>query len=169
MATGFHLGEWLEPDSPPNPDPSRDHGIVATAHLFRSATLLARAAAVLGEPDVAATIRPWLRRSAPRGDGSTWTAQAGCNGNRLGTGFLATGLLLPTLADHGYLDVAYELLLSTGAPSWLGMLDAGATTMWEWWDGVTGNGVRGSPRGPVAESPRECRRRDVPRIAPSHR
>lgn len=48
MATGFHFGEWLEPDSPPNPDPSRDHGIVATAHLFRSATPLARAAAVAG-------------------------------------------------------------------------------------------------------------------------
>nr|WP_286179670.1 hypothetical protein [Arthrobacter sp. ISL-95] len=34
------------------------------------------------------------------------------NGNRLGTGFLTTGHLLPTLAGHGYADVAYELLLS---------------------------------------------------------
>ncbi|MFZ0531038.1 MAG: alpha-L-rhamnosidase C-terminal domain-containing protein, partial [Propionicimonas sp.] len=29
--------------------------------------------------------------------------------------------------------------------SWLGMLEAGATTMWEWWDGVAADGtVRGS-------------------------
>jgi alpha-L-rhamnosidase len=52
--TGFHFGEWLEPHSPPNPDPSRDHGIVATACLFRSASVLARAANVLGEAASAA-------------------------------------------------------------------------------------------------------------------
>jgi len=65
--------------------------------------------------------------------------------DRLNTGFLATGMLLPTLADHGHADLAHRLLTRTGYPSWLGMLDAGATTMWEWWDGVAGDGsVRGS-------------------------
>lgn len=65
--------------------------------------------------------------------------------DRLNTGFLATGMLLPTLADNGHADLAHRLLTRTGYPSWLGMLDAGATTMWEWWDGVAADGsVRGS-------------------------
>ena len=63
----------------------------------------------------------------------------------LGTGFLSTGQLLPALADHGQVVTAYATLLSTGAPSWLGMLDRGATTAWEWWDAVADDGsVRGS-------------------------
>ncbi|MGO4146439.1 family 78 glycoside hydrolase catalytic domain [Paenarthrobacter sp. YAF11_1] len=177
--TGFHFGEWLEPDTPPNPDPSRDHGIVATAFLFRSATLLARTASVLGDSGaeshyatLAAHVLTAWQTEYLDGSGRLSEESQGHyvralafglvppktqsltaarlvelirnNGNRLGTGFLATGLLLPTLADHGYLDVAYELLLSNGTPSWLGMLDSGATTMWEWWDGITSNGARGS-------------------------
>jgi alpha-L-rhamnosidase len=62
-------------------------------------------------------------------------------GTRLGTGFLATPDLLPVLADNGHLDVAYELLLRDGVPSWLGMIDRGATTMWERWDGIDESGV----------------------------
>ena len=52
--------------------------------------------------------------------------------------------LLLTLADNGHIELAYELLFSRDIPSWLGMIDHGATTMWEWWDGVTESGVRGS-------------------------
>ena len=59
----------------------------------------------------------------------------------LGTGFLATPYLLPVLADAGHLDVAYELLLQDSEPSWLAMIDRGATTMWERWDGVSADGV----------------------------
>jgi alpha-L-rhamnosidase len=63
----------------------------------------------------------------------------------LGTGFLATPYLLPVLADSGHLDVAYELLLQDTPPSWLGMADRGATTVWEDWDGIDADGVaRGS-------------------------
>jgi alpha-L-rhamnosidase len=61
-------------------------------------------------------------------------------GTHLGTGFLATPHLLPVLADHGHAGVAYELLLQDTSPSWLSMLDRGATTMWEWWDGVDADG-----------------------------
>ena len=61
-------------------------------------------------------------------------------GTHLGTGFLATPFLLPTLADSGHADVAYELLLQRSYPSWLGMLDAGATTIWEGWDSVKPDG-----------------------------
>ncbi|WP_328472194.1 glycoside hydrolase family 78 protein [Actinoplanes sp. NBC_00393] len=59
----------------------------------------------------------------------------------LGTGFLTTGLLLPTLADNGHASVAHRLLMSTGVPSWLEMVDRGATTVWERWDGVGADGT----------------------------
>jgi alpha-L-rhamnosidase len=59
----------------------------------------------------------------------------------LGTGFLATPYLLPVLADAGHLDVAYELLLQDSEPSWLVMVDRGATTVWERWNGVSADGV----------------------------
>ncbi len=62
-------------------------------------------------------------------------------GTHLGTGFLATGDLLPVLADTGHADVAYELLLRRTAPSWLYMLDHGATTIWEDWEGVDDTGT----------------------------
>ena len=58
----------------------------------------------------------------------------------LGTGFLATGDLLPVLADHGRADVAFDLLFQRSEPSWLTMLDRGATTIWEDWHGIDENG-----------------------------
>lgn len=63
------------------------------------------------------------------------------SGTHLGTGFLATGDLLPVLADEGRADVAYELLFQRTAPSWLTMLDRGATTIWEDWEGIDEHGV----------------------------
>ena len=62
-------------------------------------------------------------------------------GVRVGTGFLSTPFLLPVLADAGHLDVAYELLLQDKPPSWLVMIDRGATTVWERWEGVDDEGV----------------------------
>ncbi|WP_062466585.1 alpha-L-rhamnosidase [Demequina maris] len=178
--TDFHFGEWLEPGEVPNPDPSVDHGIVATAFLHRSAHLTALIAALVGDDDAAAECRT-IADGAPaawraeyvRPDG-TLTEEKQAHYVRglafglipeelrtasaarlaalideadglLGTGFLATGQLLPALADHGQADVAHRLLVETRLPSWLGMLEAGATTMWEWWDGVAPDGTaRGS-------------------------
>jgi alpha-L-rhamnosidase len=60
-------------------------------------------------------------------------------GTHLGTGFLATPFLLPVLADHGHLDVAYELLLQDTEPSWLHMI--GTSTIWEDWDAVRPDGT----------------------------
>jgi alpha-L-rhamnosidase len=59
----------------------------------------------------------------------------------LNTGFLATPYLLPMLADSGHLDLAYELLFQDTPPSWLAMIDRGATTIWEHWDGIDDDGV----------------------------
>jgi alpha-L-rhamnosidase len=58
--------------------------------------------------------------------------------DHLTTGFLATPYLLPVLADNGHLDVAYRLLFQDTVPSWLAMIDQGATTIWENWEGVDG-------------------------------
>jgi alpha-L-rhamnosidase len=49
--TGFQFGDWLDPDAPPD-DPGRSKApaeIVATASAFRTATVMAEAAEVLGE------------------------------------------------------------------------------------------------------------------------
>ncbi|CAH0191732.1 hypothetical protein SRABI76_01789 [Microbacterium oxydans] len=62
-------------------------------------------------------------------------------GTHLGTGFLSTGDLLPVLAETGHADVAYELLFQRSAPSWLHMIDKGATTVWEDWEGIDDAGV----------------------------
>lgn len=63
------------------------------------------------------------------------------NGTHLSTGFLATPDLLPALADNGYSDLAFELLQQDTWPSWLGMIDQGATTMWERWEGWQPDGL----------------------------
>ena len=61
--------------------------------------------------------------------------------NHLGTGFLATPFLLPILAETGHLDVSYDVVFQNTEPSWLVMVDRGATTVWEEWGGIDGNGV----------------------------
>jgi len=61
-------------------------------------------------------------------------------GTHLATGFLATPYLLPVLADAGHGDLAYEQLFADTMPSWLYMIDRGATTAWERWDGIGADG-----------------------------
>ncbi|GAA2892599.1 glycoside hydrolase family 78 protein [Pseudonocardia halophobica] len=175
--TGFHFGEWLEPGEVPDLDPARDHGIVATAYLARSARLLSRIAGLLGRDDdrvrhdrLADAARDAWQREYLSADGELavptqanhvralafdlvpphvrsavadrLTGLLRANDHHLATGFLSTGLLLPVLADTGHLDEAYRVLFSPGEPSWLGMIDRGATTIWENWAGPD------DPRGP---------------------
>jgi len=61
-------------------------------------------------------------------------------GGHLTTGFLSTGDLLPVLVETGHADVAYDLLFQTGPPSWLSMVEQGATTIWEDWEGIDADG-----------------------------
>ncbi|MBO4538273.1 MAG: family 78 glycoside hydrolase catalytic domain [Erysipelotrichaceae bacterium] len=58
-------------------------------------------------------------------------------GWRLGTGFLSTPLILYVLASYDT-EAAYRLLENTEIPGWLSMPKAGATTIWEDWDGPNG-------------------------------
>ena len=53
---------------------------------------------------------------------------------RLGTGFLSTPLIMDVLASYD-LDAAYRLLENEQIPGWLSMPKAGATTIWEAWEG----------------------------------
>jgi len=62
------------------------------------------------------------------------------DGNKLQTGFVGTPYILHVLSQHGYTDVAYDLLLREAYPSWLFSVNQGATTIWEHWDGVMEDG-----------------------------
>ena len=167
--TGFHFGEWTEPDGPSfGKILKMDHGPTATAFFHRSALELANAAAALGDDELheryctlAEAVRDaWCAEFVdddghvkPQRQANLVRALAfgllpeplqktaaddlvglirAADGH-LGTGFLATPFLLPVLADHGHLDVAYELLFQDTEPSWLAMIDRGATTVWESW------------------------------------
>ena len=58
-------------------------------------------------------------------------------GNKLGTGFLGTEIIMHTLTKIGRTDIAYQLLLQHEYPSWLYSVDQGATTIWERWNSYT--------------------------------
>lgn len=60
-------------------------------------------------------------------------------GNHLSTGFLGTACLMPVLSEHGQNSVAYDLLLQETYPSWIYMISKGATTIWERWNGDSGD------------------------------
>ncbi|NUP32806.1 MAG: family 78 glycoside hydrolase catalytic domain [Streptomycetaceae bacterium] len=130
---GFHWGEWCEPDVDPDAFRTADQGAVATAYLHRSAALLSRISTLTGHPDDA-------ERFARLAAADRLVALIREAGTHVGTGFLATPYLLPVLADTGHLDLAFDLLLQDTEPSWLTMIDRGATTIWEEWHGIDTEG-----------------------------
>jgi len=62
-------------------------------------------------------------------------AKIEANHGLLGTGFLGTPYLLEELTKSGRAKLAYQLLLNTKYPSWGYLVEHGATTMWERWNG----------------------------------
>jgi len=62
-------------------------------------------------------------------------------GCTVGTGFAGTPLVADALSSTGQVDAAYALLLSHASPSWLAMVDLGATTIWERWDSMLTDGT----------------------------
>lgn len=175
---GFHWGEWCEPGAEDDAFRTADQAAVATAYLYRSASLLSRISELTGHvedsrryAELAASLLSAWRIEFLNPDGSltavapatqaTYTralafglvpdelrpaaaerlvALIRAADTHVGTGFLATPYLLPTLAEHGHLELAYELLLRDGEPSWMTMLERGATTIWEDWHGIDANG-----------------------------
>jgi alpha-L-rhamnosidase len=59
------------------------------------------------------------------------------DGGHLQTGVLGTAFLMRALTDTGHLDVAYKIATERSYPSWGYMIDHGATTFWELWNGDT--------------------------------
>lgn len=59
------------------------------------------------------------------------------NGGHVPSGVIGTSWLLNTLTDNGFADVACLLATNRSYPSWGYMLDNGATTIWELWNGDT--------------------------------
>lgn len=173
---GFHWGEWCEPHVDEEAFRTADHGAVATAYLYRSASRLSHISTMTGHHDdsdryarLAANALDAWRTEFIADDGSLTPATQATYvralafglvpedlraatadrlvtlirdaGTHVGTGFLATPYLLPVLADTGHLGVAYELLFQDTSPSWLTMIDRGATTIWEHWDGIDEHGT----------------------------
>ena len=64
-------------------------------------------------------------------------------GDHLSTGIQTTHRALLELTRYGHEDLAWQLVTNRTFPSWLYMLDNGATTIWERWDGyVKGRGFQ---------------------------
>lgn len=61
------------------------------------------------------------------------------------TGFVGTPYFCHALSENGQADAAWQLLLKDDFPSWLYQVKAGATTIWEHWDGVKPDGTMWSP------------------------
>jgi alpha-L-rhamnosidase len=101
-----------------------DHGVVGNGS--QTSYILALRFGLVPE-----TIRPLVARNL---------AEAiRARGTLLTTGFLGTPLALDVLADIGEVELAYSLLLRTEFPSWGYMVAKGATTIWERWNGDTGD------------------------------
>ncbi len=62
-------------------------------------------------------------------------------GGHLVTGFVGTPYFCHVLSQNGYTEEAYNLLLKEDFPSWLYQVKAGATTIWEHWDGKKPDGT----------------------------
>jgi alpha-L-rhamnosidase len=59
------------------------------------------------------------------------------NNNHISTGVIGTQWLMRTLTGLGKADVAYTLASNKTYPSWGYMVENGATTIWELWNGNT--------------------------------
>src|SRR5690606_23657606 len=59
------------------------------------------------------------------------------NNGHLSTGVVGTQWVMRTLTEMGRTDLAYKWATNTSYPSWGYMLENGATTIWELWNGNT--------------------------------
>jgi alpha-L-rhamnosidase len=62
------------------------------------------------------------------------------DGYLIATGLVGTAVIAQALTMAGHLDTAERLLFQSEAPSWLFPVRVGATTVWERWDGLRGDG-----------------------------
>ena len=62
------------------------------------------------------------------------------NGNKPDTGFMSVAHVLDVLCDHGYRELAWNVLNQNGCPGWIYEVEHGATTLWENWDAIRPDG-----------------------------
>lgn len=62
------------------------------------------------------------------------------NDYHIGTGFPGTPYVLFALADNGYQEEAFQMLMTDTCPSWLYEVKVGGTTVWERWDALREDG-----------------------------
>jgi len=63
------------------------------------------------------------------------------NGYRIGSGFAGVNLVADALTHTGHVDDAFGMLMERQTPSWMSMVDKGATTIWERWDSLLDDGT----------------------------
>lgn len=61
------------------------------------------------------------------------------NGFHLSTGVIGTQWLMRGLSEYGRSEIAYQIATNRDYPSWGYMVENGATTIWELWNGNTAN------------------------------
>ena len=168
---GIHLGEWLEPVEFRDKvnGAKAKHPEECTAYLYLTMTTMAEIAAILGEPAddykkaaerakaayshyaetdtdrQAKLVRPLalglLDGEEKKKVQARLVKAVEDYRYRVGTGFLSTPFLLQELTEAGAAETAYRVLLNTQKPGWLYEVLHGATTIWETWEGYTGEGA----------------------------
>ncbi|MCP1103221.1 alpha-L-rhamnosidase [Aequitasia blattaphilus] len=69
------------------------------------------------------------------------------NNYHIGTGFPGTPYVLFALADNGFAEDAFRMLLTDTCPSWLYEAKVGGTTIWERWDALREDGTCNTGEG----------------------
>ena len=177
--TGFHWGEWCEPDVTALESLLKTIFLgapeIATSYFGYSTALMKEIAQILGRTEDESYYAALLEHikaayhtvALPKG--KIRSDRQGCyarpitfgllteqecreaaaqlnrmvidNDYHMNTGFLSTPYLCKVLADYGYTDTAYKLLLQDTCPSWLYAVKKGANTIWETWDGKRPDGT----------------------------
>jgi len=129
-------GDWIAAGQPGPRNRATGMQLPATAFWAADARAMRDMARALG--DRAADSTYGLAPTALRVSAAQHVVEAiAAHDGHLSTGFLGTPNVLPVLSDAGRDDIAYDLLLTASVPSWLYLVDRGATTMWETWDADT--------------------------------
>ncbi len=172
-------GDDIRADGWPKTGGRIPNDVFATAFFARSTQLVAKMAAIIGDPleatvykQLAEQIKSAFNSEFVQPDGTIkGNTQAGYAlalsfdllpenmrskatalmvdnirkqyKNHLSTGIQTTHRLMQELTVNGYNELAWQLLLTRTFPSWMYMIDNGATTSWERWEGyVKGRGFQ---------------------------
>lgn len=76
-----------------------------------------------------------------RAAGDRLAALVAEGGNRIAVGFAGVNVVADALSATGHADAAFDLLFERECPSWMYMVDQGATTIWERWDSLLPDGT----------------------------